>query len=95
MTANQAKAIEWGIIALCLGSLIAIFQPWSLSVFSVGCVTVIIGGLAFNLIPFCRAGVQPRTLFKVVGIVVVILGIAALLGMGTALLYVQYIASLS
>lgn len=95
MTHNQAKAVEWAIIGLCVLSLIAIFQPLSLTLFSIGCVTVVIGGLSFNLIPMCRAGVPGRVLVRVVAIVLIVLGIAALLGIGTALLYVGYIASLS
>ncbi|MCB1491551.1 MAG: hypothetical protein KDJ77_07105 [Rhodobiaceae bacterium] len=91
MTGAQAKAVEFTIIGLCVASIIMIFQPFSLTLFSVGCVTVIIGGLAFNLIPFCRPGVTAGQLLKVAGIVVFILGIAALLGIGTAELYVWYL----
>lgn len=94
MTATQAKAIEYAIIALCVGSIFAIFQPFSMTLFSIGCVTVVIGGLAFNLIPFCREGVPVSRLFKVIAIVLVILGIAALLGIGTANLYVYYLGTL-
>ena len=94
MTAGQAKAVELAVIGLCIASLVAIFQPFSLTLFSIGCVTVIVGALAFNLIPFCRAGVPARTLVRVVVIILIILVVAALLGMGTAQLYVSYIASL-
>lgn len=94
MTATQAKIVEWAIIFLCVFSLFAIFQPFSITLFSIGCVTVVIGALSFNLIPFCRPGVPARALLRVVVIVLVILCIAALLGMGTAQLYVWYIGSL-
>ena len=94
MTARQAKTVEYSIIGLCVLSIIAIFQPFSITLFSIGCVTVVIGGLAFNLIPFCRPGVPARQLYTVVGIVATILVIAALLGIGTANLYVFYLESL-
>ncbi len=94
MSATQAKIVEYSIIGLCLASIIAIFQPFSVTLFSIGCVTVVVGGLAFNLIPFCRPGVPARQLYKVVGIVLVILTVAALLGIGTANLYVYYLESL-
>lgn len=94
MTAMQAKAVEWSIIGLCLASIAAIFQPFSETLFSIGCATVVVGGLAFNLIPLCRPGVPVRKLYKVVGIVLIILLIAALLGIGTAQLYVWYLGSL-
>lgn len=94
MTARQAKVVEFSIIGLCLASIVAIFQPFSATLFSIGCATVVAGGLAFNLIPFCRPGVTARQLYKVVGIVLLILLIAALLGIGTANLYVLYLGSL-
>lgn len=94
MTASQAKLIERLIIGLCVASMIAIFQPFSLTLFSIGCVTVIIGALAFNLVPLCREGVSYRTLGKVSLIILVILVIAAALGVGTAFLYVGYLESL-
>ncbi len=94
MTAFQAKMVERSIIGFCVLSVLAIFQPFSIQLFSVGCVTVVIGALAFNLVPHCREGVTVRALARVSLIIVVILGVAALLGIGTAFLYVQYLASL-
>ncbi len=94
MTATQAKWIERSIIALCVLSVLFIFQPFSLTLFGIGCVTVVIGALAFNLVPLCREGVPVRSLVKVSGIILLILAVAGSLGIGTAILYVQYIASL-
>ena len=93
MTAYQAKMVERSIIGLCLLSILAIFQPFSMALFSIGCVTVVISGLAFNLIPFCREGVPARSLVRVSVIVVIILVVAMLLGIGTSLLYVEYLES--
>ena len=94
MTKTQAKLIEGGIIGLCVLAILMIFQGFSLALFSVGCVMVVIGALAFNLIPFAREGVPLRSLVKVVIIVLVILCIAALLGIGTSFLYVAYLDSI-
>ena len=94
MTAAQAKLIERCIIGLCVVSIIFIFQPFSLQLFSIGCVTVVIGALAFNLVPLCREGVPFAALRKAVIIVLIILGIAAALGVGTAFLYVGYLETL-
>ena len=94
MTAAQAKLIERFIIGLCVISIIFIFQPFSLQLFSIGCVTVVIGALAFNLVPLCREGVPLKALRKAIIIVLVILGIAAALGVGTAFLYVGYLETL-
>ena len=94
MTRGQAKAIEYGIIALAVASILMIFQPFSLTLFSWGCGLVVVAGLAFNLIPFCRQGVPFKKLGKVVLVVLIILSIAALLGIATANLYVWYLGTL-
>ena len=94
MTATQAKLLERLIIGLCIVSIIFIFQPFSITLFSIGSVTVVIGALAFNLVPFCREGVPGRAILKVTIIVLVILAVAAALGVGTAFLYVDYLETL-
>ncbi len=94
MTAAQAKLIERCIIGMCVISIILIFQPFSLQLFSVGCVIVVIGALAFNLVPLCRQGVPLGALRKAAVIVLVVLAVAAALGVGTAFLYVEYLETL-
>ncbi len=91
MTASQAKLIEYSIIGLCIIALLAIFQPFTLVFYSIGAGLVVLGGLAFNLIPFCREGVPLGKLGKVALIVLAILGIAVALGIGTGYLYVWYL----
>ena len=92
MTGRQARTVEYSIIALCAVALIMIFQPFSLALFSMGCGLVVLGGLAFNLVPLCRPGVPARSLVKAAVIILVILVIVALLGMGSAELYVMWLA---
>lgn len=94
MTASQAKWVERSIIALCVISILFIFQPFSIQLFSIGCVTVVIGALAFNLVPHCREGTPARSLVRVTVIIMIILGVAASLGVGTAFLYVEYLETL-
>lgn len=91
MTASQAKRIEYSIIGLCVIALLMIFQPFSLFFYSIGAGLVVVGGLVFNLIPFCREGVSFAKLGKVLSIVLIILLIAVLLGIGTGYLYVWYL----
>ncbi|MGI9416548.1 MAG: hypothetical protein ACR2RA_01790 [Geminicoccaceae bacterium] len=91
MTAGQAKLVEYGIISLCVVALLMIFQPFTLFFYSIGAGLVVLGGLAFNLIPFCREGVPFSKLGKVMLIVLAILGIAIVLGIGTGYLYVWYL----
>ena len=94
MSATTARAVEWSIIGLCLAALFMIFQPFSLALFSWGCGLVVFGGLAFNLVQLCRPGVPVAALFKVAGIILAVLLVAALLGIGTAKLYTLYLGSL-
>ena len=94
LSARQARTVEFTIIALCLAALIMIFQPFSLTLFSIGAGLVVLGGLAFNLIPLCRPGVTPRALVKVAVIIFVILAVVIALGFGTAQLYVWYLGTL-
>ena len=94
MTATQAKLLERAIIGLCILSIVFIFQPFSITLFSIGSVTVVIGALAFNLVPFCREGTEWRSIVRVTVIILIILAVAAALGVGTAFLYVDYLETL-
>ena len=91
MTASQAKLVEYSIIGLCIIALLMIFQPFTLTFYSIGAGLVVLGGLAFNLIPFCREGVPLAKLGKVALIVLAVLGVAVVLGIGTGYLYVWYL----
>ena len=86
-----ARSIEWSIIALCVGALVALFQPWSLTLFGVGCGLVVLGGLAFNLIPHCVPGRPARSVVKVALIVLVVLLVAIALAVASAFGYVWYL----
>lgn len=91
MSAATARTIEYAIIALCLISLIMIFQPFSLTLYGIGAGLVVLGGLAFNLIPHARPGVPLRWLVTVALIVLAILVVAFLLAVGTSYLYAWYL----
>ena len=91
MSAATARTIEYAIIALCLISLIMIFQPFSLTLFGVGAGLVVLGGLSFNLIPQCRPGVPLRRLLTVALIVLMILVVVFCLAVGTTYLYAWYL----
>ncbi len=91
MTARQARRVEYFIIGLCLIALVMIFQPYSMTLFSVGAGLVVVGGLAFNLVPFCRPGVPVSALRKAGLIVLVIFGVAVGLAIGSAKLYAIYL----
>ena len=91
MSAATARTIEYAIIALCVVSLIMIFQPFSLLLYGVGAGLVVLGGLAFNLIPLCRPGVPLRRLITVALIVLALLVVVFVLAVGTSYLYAWYL----
>ena len=91
MNAATARTIEYAIIALCVISLVLIFQPFSLTLYGVGAGLVVLGGLAFNLIPHCRPGVPLRWLVTVALIVLALLVVVFVLAVGTSYLYALYL----
>jgi hypothetical protein len=91
MSPATARLIEYSIIGLCVISLIMIFQPFSLTLYGVGAGLVVLGGLAFNLIPHCRPGVPLRRLVTVALIVLVLLVVVFCLAVGTSYLYAWYL----
>lgn len=72
MSAGTAAAIENTIIGVGILSLVLIFQPFSLALYSLGCGLVVLSALVFNLLPLCEKGVPLRSL-AVAGIVVIVL----------------------
>ena len=93
MSARTARSIEFAIIGLCLVSLVLIFQPFSQTLYGVGAGLVVLGGLAFNLVPLCRPGVPLRTVVTVGIVVLAILLVVILLALGATELYALYLAS--
>jgi hypothetical protein len=93
MTAKQAKMVENAIIAVSVLSLVLLFQPFSLALYSVGAGLVVLAGLAFNLVPLCTPGRTFRSLAKGVLIIAVIFVVVTLLALGSALLYSWYLSA--
>ncbi|MBT4488018.1 MAG: hypothetical protein HOK30_07370 [Rhodospirillaceae bacterium] len=93
MTVAQARRAEFSIIGLCLLALVLIFQPYSVTLFTIGACLVVFGGLAFNLVPFCRPGVPVSTLVRVGLIVLAVLAVAIGLAIGSAKLYAIYLTN--
>ncbi len=77
MSRGLARTITVAIIGLCLLALAMIFQPFVHALYSAGCVMVVIGGLAFNLIPFATTQNKLSRVLRVGGIVIVVLVSAA------------------
>ncbi len=91
MSRKTAVRIEFGIIGLCLLALVMIFQPFSRLAFTAGCVLVVVGGLAFNLVPMCTPGRTFRSLLTAAAVVLAVFGVVVLLALGSAFLYGIYL----
>jgi energy-coupling factor transporter transmembrane protein EcfT len=91
MSAAAARRIEWSIIAVCVVALIMIFQPYSLRLYGIGAALVVVGGLAFNLVPHCRPGNRLGNVVKVALIVLTLLVVVAGVAMVSAHLYGVYL----
>jgi hypothetical protein len=93
MSRTQARALEWTIIAICLVALFCVFQPFSLTLYGIGAALVVLGGLSFNLIPQCVPGRPIGAVGRVALIVVITFFVVAALAVGSAYLYVWYLAA--
>ena len=91
LTAAQARILKYGLIGLCLVDMIFIFQPVSQTLFSVGCVGVVVGGLVFNLVPLCVPGARGKDIARAGAIVVIIFIVVVLLALASAWLYGIYL----
>ncbi len=91
MTRRQASTIRNAILGLCILSLVLIFQPFSLTLFGFGAVLVVVGGLAFNLVPLCQPGRPLKSVVKAGIIVLTILVIVIGLAIGSAELYAIFL----
>ena len=93
LSKKQAKVVERAIVGFSILSLIFLFQPFSMTLYSIGCIAVVVGGLSFNLVPLCVEGVKTFQLIKIAIIIFIILIIVAILAVGSAELYSWYLAS--
>jgi|SRR5579862_6529751 hypothetical protein len=93
MTAAQAKAVEYTIVGFSVLSLVLVFQPFSLTLFTVGAALVVLMGLAFNLVPLCQPGRRISSLVKAVIVIAVIFVVVTLLALGSAILYSIYLSA--
>ena len=82
MSRRTARLIVLAIIGLCLLAIVFIFQPVWRPLYSAGCVMVVAGGLAFNLVPFANTRNPLSRVLRVGAIVLAILLTAVLVAIG-------------
>jgi hypothetical protein len=93
MSVRQARVIEYSIVAVSVLSLVLLFQPFSLPLYSIGAGLVVLAGLAFNLVPLCTPGRPLTSLIKAALIIVIVLFVVAALSMGSVELYAMYLTA--
>ena len=77
-----------------LFALFAIFQPFSLGLFSIGCGLVVLGGLAFNLVPLCEPGRPARDLWRAAVVIAIVFAVVLALALASAWAYGLYLQAL-
>jgi hypothetical protein len=87
MSVKTATNVEYTIIGLGALALLLIFQPFSLTLFGVGCALVVFAGLINNLLPLCEPGVPVSSLVKAGLIVAAIFVIVLVIALTSAYLY--------
>jgi hypothetical protein len=87
MSVKTATNVEYAIIGLGALALLLIFQPFSLTLFGVGCALVVFAGLINNLLPLCEPGVPVSSLVKAGLVVAAIFVIVLVIALTSAYLY--------
>ncbi|MFK5977372.1 MAG: hypothetical protein QM488_00610 [Rhizobiaceae bacterium] len=87
LSLSGALRLEFLIIALGIVALFMIFQPFSLTVFSIGCGLVVVAALANNLLPLSEPGMPIRKILWATVVVLLIFFTALLVSIAAAHLY--------
>ncbi|MEP1208342.1 MAG: hypothetical protein ABJM29_08900 [Rhizobiaceae bacterium] len=87
LTRDSAVRLEFSIIGLGIVALFMIFQPFSLTVFSLGCGLVVLAALINNLLPLAEPGTPVRTITFALAVVALIFVTALLVAIAAAHLY--------
>ena len=87
LTRDSAIRLEFSIIGLGIVALLMIFQPFSLTVFSLGCGLVVLAALVNNLLPLAEPGTPVRMIPFAAAVVALIFVTALLVAIAAAHLY--------
>ncbi len=82
-----ARRMEYSIIGLGIVALILIFQPFSIGLFSLGAILVVLAGLINNLLPLAQPGVQTRSVITIAMVVAMVFCIVLVVSIAAAHLY--------
>lgn len=91
MSVRTARGVEYTIVGISIIALALIFQPFSLSLFTVGAGLIVLVGLLFNLVPLAQPGRTIGSLLRGALIIAVAFVIVTLLALASAKLYAVYL----
>ena len=94
LTPKSALRMEYAIIGLGLVALVLIFQPFSLTLFTMGSMLVVLAGLVNNLLPLAQPGVKTRSIITIAMVVAMIFCIVLLVAIVSAYLYGAFLLKL-
>ena len=87
MSKQFAVRLEYAIIGLGILALLMIFQPFSLTLFTIGSMLVVLAGLINNLLPMAQPGVRVKSVLTTAMVVAMIFCIVLLISISAAHLY--------
>jgi hypothetical protein len=87
LSAAGARRLEFTIIGLGIVALLMIFQPFSLTMFTVGAMIVVLAGLLNNLLPMAQPGVAKSSFITTAMVVAMIFCITLIVAIFAAYLY--------
>jgi hypothetical protein len=87
MSPAAARKLEYMIIGLGVLALLMIFQPFDIRLFAIGCILVVVAGLANNLLPLAQPGVPARSVVTAAMVIAMIFCIVLLVAIFAAHLY--------
>lgn len=87
LTPGAARKLEYTIIGLGVLALLMLFQPFTITLFTVGCILVVLAALMNNLLPLAQPGTPKRSVVKAGMIVAMIFCTVLLIAIFAAYLY--------
>ena len=92
LSAKSARFWRGVVLTMSVGSLVMVFQPFSMMVFALGCGLAFVSALVFNLMPFLQTGGEVRQVGKAALIILIAFGVMfalAILATHGYILYLQ------
>ena len=87
LTPKSALKMEYAIIGLGILALVMIFQPFNITLFTIGSMLVVLAGLINNLLPLAQPGVKIRSIITIAMVVAMIFCITLLVSILAAYFY--------